>query len=367
MATANTTITDDQLKTLMAGMIAAIPASKAPPKERKLSPLLKDTPVAWQCWRDHFQTVCKMNKWDDEKARHEARASMQEEANLKVTGIPIEDSSGKAKPVKELLDIYESRFMSMVDSAEAEAEFQDALQTEQESTLQWHTRLRVIYRRARPKMTEPEIEKSKEIIAKFSRGLNTQAVIHIVVSAQPETYTDALDVAQRDVVGRNVSARAFGGAGAHTINAIGRGNTRGRTTPARPAGQKTESRACYTCNRVGHIQMYCPSNNNNDSNGQAMNAGLRRGGFNNRRGRGSRSGRNRGGRGAGRPSTYPRQQLRRLAAIGAAVGDPEATAVLAAFQDEDQAAQYGPHEEEEYSYNGYEPQAEMSGNDYGRE
>ena len=67
-------------------------------------------------------------------------------ANAKISGIPTEAQGDQVKPVKDLLDLYESRFTSMVDTLEAETEFLDALQMEEESILDWSTRLRGLYR-----------------------------------------------------------------------------------------------------------------------------------------------------------------------------------------------------------------------------
>ena len=356
-------MTDDQFKQWFDWQKKQAPPAAAPaaapvalPREKKLLPLSEDTGEAWRNWREHFESVQEMNGWTNKKARQELRSSMIKGANAKISGIPTEAQGDQVKPVKDLLDLYESRFTSMVDTLEAETEFLDALQAEEESILDWSTRLRGLYRRYQPKMPESQIEVSKELIQKFCRGINDKDILRVVVRSQPTTFLDALTLAQSDALARNTASSIFYGTKGHKISAVGRGASRGAPR-GRGAAQGTSSdsreRACWGCNQPGHIQRECP-NSNSDA---PRNAGMRRGRGGGQRSRGNRGGRGgRGGRGAFRRHPYQQQQLRRLAALGY----PEASEALGAIFEAEQLEADWPESAAAYDQEG---QPEPAGNE----
>lgn len=159
---------------------------------RKLPPLEDVDPAKWQVWKQNFEVIMEINQWDDRRARMEAFASMVGDARRAVADVQIHN----CRDIDHMLQQFQDRMVPVAAGKWARAEFNTALQLPSESALQWHTRLRELFMRAYPNI---RVENAAAIIDRFCVGLSDPSVREKVAHLAPDTYTDALNLAQSTI------------------------------------------------------------------------------------------------------------------------------------------------------------------------
>lgn len=222
----------------------APPQGGAPPPrpaQERLQTIVRPTPFeyktaeAWPAWRVHFQSVQRTNDWPDVTARHALQACMQGTAANTVMDIDPMNYFTLAA----MLDAYEERFLPAALSQLAKQEFDAAHQRNRESVLEWHARLRSLFRRAYPNTLD-----QTQLIRRFMLGVNNEEVQKAVLRDDPQNYARALQVAQNE--------RAV-------LNAAKGAQSR---LPAPANAMVTavskEDAICHACGVKGHFKRDCP-------------------------------------------------------------------------------------------------------------
>jgi hypothetical protein len=300
---------------------AIIAACNARPPGKKVGSFNSGNGVEWGKWRSNFTMICTINGWDDQRARREIFSSMTGDVKAYVEHIPAGDDivapALVAPPHEQLLDAYEAMFMTAAAGDAARVAMRDARQAETETVLQWHSRLRHLWRRSHPGATEVQMQANRDLMDMFILGLAHATVRTKTWDARPATYALCLEQASNSAASITIlNAYPAGPAPAVKIEpglfGIAAGTSgmdsarTGRFQQPRPSGQ--EDRKCHFCTKPGHLVRDCilltkargflhlQNQNGNTSyptRGRARGRG--RGGRGTGRGRGSDS-RGRGGR-----------------------------------------------------------------------
>ena len=226
-----------------AGQLADLLAAVRP--GRKTDPFTTGDPTDWRNWRDNFALTVNINGWNHQRARREAAAAMQGEAKSSVRDIPVADGAG-ALNYNELLDLYEARFVTAAAGDLARSQLKAARQSESETILAWHSRLRELFIRAHPEMNAAAIAASLDLRDSFILGLSDNQVKTDTWRARPATFAAALTDASNVQAGMVILQHHQTGATVKTepgLNQVG---------GAPPGGA-----GCYLCDKP-HFLRDCP-------------------------------------------------------------------------------------------------------------
>ena len=278
----------------------------------------------WLTWRSNFLLAAQINGWNNKRQRRQIAASMEGTAKRRVASIPIEDGNvgggNDAADPAGLLDAYEAIFVVAADSDMARSSFKTARQGPEETVLDWHARLRSMYKRAMPTLTDAQIEASQELREQFLLYLRNRRVGQEVWRTRPANYQQAHDRVSDALAAAALWDSAWGGSGrgGGAINALGeegwdpavgslrpRGGHSGRggyPTGRQRSGHFSGGSGCFECGG-NHLARHCAERTRRFRE-ERRGAGGQRGGSGGgsgwgRRGRGSSG---RGGRGRGRGS-----------------------------------------------------------------
>ena len=166
----------------------ADPPARTLMKGRKFSARKEDE---WYVFRRQFEELMATNRYNDREARTALFLSMDGAAATAVVDI---DPGRRNYDITDMLNEYESVFLSAPASELARIEFDQASQRDKETDVHWHGRLRVLGNRARP--NGPGLE--DELIRKFYIGLRNPDMREQVYRAHPATYTLALGAAHAE-------------------------------------------------------------------------------------------------------------------------------------------------------------------------
>jgi predicted ATP-grasp superfamily ATP-dependent carboligase len=98
----------------------------------------------WRIWRRNSEQTIHINGWANERQQREAAAAMETKAAEFTSFIPAY-VAGRA--IADMLNLYESRFLSAAAGQLAAAQFQTAAQMDGEQIAVWHALLRTIFER----------------------------------------------------------------------------------------------------------------------------------------------------------------------------------------------------------------------------
>jgi len=244
----------------LANQLVAAQAANPPPANRKV-PTFEEAqePSDWRLWRERFSTISEIARWNDLRRRRELYAAMKGAAARAVADIAIEDPAHPPAghvplTIDAVLTAYEARFVTVAASDAARAEFSTAVQLPAEPILEWHGRLRELFRRAYP-AAEIDAGASGQLLRdRFIQGLDDAAVKEHVLDGRPGTYDECLTRAQ------NKAATLMIMNGGRTpkrtgLHAMGGGNrySSASSQPSRGA----PSMKCWFCGTEGHPMREC--------------------------------------------------------------------------------------------------------------
>lgn len=164
---------------------------------RKLNSFSSGEGVDWMTWRNHYDQVAAINDWGNARQLREIQASMDGKAAKQVAGMvpDMPDAAGNGgTPPQEFLDRYQEKFLPPAASRMARSSFLYACQESSEGILDWHSRVKSLYRRANP--NDQEWETRNALIDQFVLHLADSDVAKYVFDRQPANIDEALHFGQ---------------------------------------------------------------------------------------------------------------------------------------------------------------------------
>lgn len=254
---ANPVVMDDAQFQQLLGQVGGAEAGPRAPAV-KLPVLEKTDATEYLTW-EHLIRIGVAGLPDDDAVRRRHIALAVQGAAARATQ---HISWNDAANVDALLTAYRTVFVTQAASNLALITFEQAEQSEQETVLQWHSRLRVLYLQAYPPPDAaavaaaqaagqplPGAEESRTLIQRFVRGLADPVVCQQVWRVNPGNYSAALTAAQNEIAALGMIQHKTGSVAIRplrvkeeiNINAVGTGPT------------------CWGCGAPGHIQRECRS------------------------------------------------------------------------------------------------------------
>ena len=148
----------------------------------------------WLVFKHHIETVCRLNGYNDLQSRLALAASMTGKAALATLDInPRQRVDGVDITFTQLLALFEARFLPGSASQMARIRFDAARQGPNEAVLEFHSRLRALHNKAYPNAND-----DVNLIRKFTMGLRRKELRMQVMRSNPDTYANALELAQNE-------------------------------------------------------------------------------------------------------------------------------------------------------------------------
>jgi hypothetical protein len=161
----------------------------------------------WQIWRRNFEQTFQINGWANERCQRKAAAAMESTAAEFTSDIP---AFVAGRPVQDMLNLYETRFLPAAGGQLAAAQFQTVAQMDGEQIAVWHARLRTIFERAFP---GENIQNSRLLINKFVLKLDDSNIRPWTHRANPASYNAAMTAALNEAASQSILAHEAGTGG----------------------------------------------------------------------------------------------------------------------------------------------------------
>ena len=206
-------------------------------------------------WKSQFQVIAEFNRWTPAEAKSMAYAYMSGTALETVMDIDLDVPT---EGLTELLGRYQDRFLPSSRSQMLRAQFNFVVQLPQESVQKLHSRLRVLYHLAYPKLAD---RSEVTLIERFIQALNNRQVQNHVRRRKPTTYSEALDMAQEETsfVLMDAVTHAPGGPQQPIPGETSFiGALQGRPHPGGAFRSTQSEKRCFYCEGNGHFKDRCP-------------------------------------------------------------------------------------------------------------
>ena len=215
---------------------------------------------SWQMWRLAFTNAVTHNGWNHATARAHLSNAMIGTAKNLTAHIPLGTVpvNGEAvHDVEEVLLLYDARFITPAAGAHARNELISAHQHDDESILQWHSRLNTAFRRAYPNRPVAEMNEDRDLVDKFLKNLMNREVGKQAFQMNPENFDQALADAltAESIISQWDMPAAMGSAGQRGMHAMAKTTPPPAINAISPQTKFTGS--CRYCNIVGHRAAEC--------------------------------------------------------------------------------------------------------------
>jgi len=170
----------------------------------KIPILTSKEPQHWLLWRRLAERACRTNKYSDERSISEIMCSISGDGQSAIDHLPADNVS-----LQDYLDSIQRLLVHDSNSNLARAEFHQAKQDSSESILQWHSRLRNLWRHAFPYMWA-SMNFNRELIDRFCHHLNDAELSKLVSLSRPRSYDEASQSAQSCLASLLINRQNFG-------------------------------------------------------------------------------------------------------------------------------------------------------------
>ena len=223
---------------------------------RRLPAFTTADPQDWIAWRIVFEKVRAYRGWEGDQAVGELTTAMQGLAARMVS-----DINTTGREWGDILKDYGNRFLPEAASKLARQDFKSAKQKEDETIVQWHTRIRELFLRAHPTLPT---ETSVELIEAFIMGLANPKVRELTAHEQPNRMARALESATN----RAAVAQSL-------MQHDGLEGDKARIGAMQPRRNVKfpDSKGCWHCDQEGHQMRNCPKRGNNNNRGNSRRPG----------------------------------------------------------------------------------------------
>lgn len=176
------------------------PPAQNQQRNHKVPPFTSAEPVQWHIWRRQFRIAAEINGWDEARQIREAAAAMGDMAAQFTQDIDYT----QVQTIDALLGQYEAKFCPPAESSFAKMEYATAEQGENETVIQWHTRLRSLFVRAYPAADPNTSEHLKD---DFIGRLRNTEVQKATLRARPADFAAALAEANNHAATEAIMAK----------------------------------------------------------------------------------------------------------------------------------------------------------------
>ena len=203
-------------------------------------------------WRQNFEEVAFVNRWTQETAKKAAKASLAPPQQLQVFDL----NPNAYLTLSGLLDALQGRFVPLAQTNLNQSNFEIAVQKPGESTLEWHSRARLLFLLAYPGC---DIQSSAQLKRKFLRGLKDPVIQDHAMTQPSSTYDEVLNIAQwKEGVMKETSFYRLGAQHApfqHGEEPMQIGSMEG-SAKGKVKGDK-QGEPCPVCKKTNHSINFC--------------------------------------------------------------------------------------------------------------
>ena len=204
---------------------------------------------SWPNFRRRFEHCARFNGWDSEQQKLALVSAMVGKAADAVGDLKVENFLD----CQQMLEAFEKRFMPASQSDIVRIQFDRCRQNARESVLEFHARLRALYRRAYPNSTD-----DTQLIRRFAFGLANPLVQQMVLRKQVQKYDDALEAALNESAVMDVTQTLRSGVSSSTnLLPSTTGLTASEGGPEPMEIGALGPNECMFCGRTGHWKSKC--------------------------------------------------------------------------------------------------------------
>ena len=204
---------------------------------------------SWPNFRRRFEHCARFNCWDSEQQKLALVSAMVGKAADAIGDLKVE----QFQDCKGMLDAFEKRFMPAAQSDIVRIQFDRCRQNARESVLEFHARLRALYRRAYPQSND-----DTQLIRRFAFGLANPLVQQMVLRKQVQSYDAALEAALNESAVMDVTETLRAGvSSANNLLPSATALTASEGGPEPMEIGALGSNECMFCGRTGHWKSKC--------------------------------------------------------------------------------------------------------------